>query len=249
MARARTYKVLVQESPNCIEVAHYINENIRAINRAGLRLKMEKLAAGDLDPEHIDALRRIGITRLPALVGGPKPIVGRDNIIGELRRRTSSVEMTGRLGLGGGGGIGAATDGSLGDFWMREMFSGRDKDGKLVPAKVDDDDDGGIGDVRNEIEKKLRDYESAGMPAHRRPVEEMYGRLQQPSGGGGGSTTAMQQQPAYEDNIAFDCGRCGRDPCACGTTQSTPQLARPTAGGGGDIDSMMMAAWIDNNYQ
>lgn len=232
----RTYKVLVQNSANCVDTALYIKDNIRAINRAGVKIRLEKLTEEDLGSDIVDSLRRRGITRLPAMTGGKMVIVGSSNIISTLKQIVRSADEN-PIDVGGVqmrpvGATGSTVD----DFWMKEMFVGRNEKGLLVAKSTKDDDDG-IGDAKDDIERRLREYETGKKPAHRISTDEPdLQRPQQPQ---------PQQQPRpgqyhQEDNISRACMRCESDPCLCGTGSHNTQQ-----GGDDDVSSMMAAAWGD----
>lgn len=238
--RTRTYKVIVQDSPICVEVAHYIRENIRSINRAGIRIRMQKL---DADDDLIYSLRRRGITRLPVMVMPARGIVvGRDEIMTSLQRARSGDRAAAVIQP-------SASPGSIDEYWMREMYSGRDpKTGKLIPAPDDESED-----VSAMLERQMREYQ-AKIPAHRREdggVGDGDDRMTRPSGAQRrpGGMAAPSQHSAFSqmDNISHECEMCDSDPCECENMTSTGGMPPPTATGG-DIDSMMMSAWIDNNY-
>lgn len=64
----KTFKLIVQDSDNCIELLRYINRNICDIMKMNVRIRVQKIDPKDIDEEELDYLRKKGITRLPTMV-------------------------------------------------------------------------------------------------------------------------------------------------------------------------------------
>ncbi len=159
----RTFKVLVQSKGNSIELSHYIDKNIRAINDMGIFVRMEKIGVGDLDNEMIEILRKSGITRLPAMVTGDQyPVIGKDKIINMFENIINSHRRGPDMFGGLGADLGADLGSNIGDFWSRELFA-TGKDGKIVPRK---DDEAEYDNGKTDIEQRMRDYNQR-VPKHR----------------------------------------------------------------------------------
>lgn len=260
--RMKTFKVLVQSSSkNSIDIAYYIDENIRAINSLGIMVQMEKIAEDEMDAEMVEALRKRGITRFPALLTNDgKVVIGKDKIKDMFDRGIQGQRRGDRLAPGGeyegGNNSEFGSNPSMTDFWMRELYSGVGRDGKPIPKKDQEKEE---GDETADMERKLRDYQR-NVPKHRRGGDsrdrdiDMGAATQQRRRGG-----RRRPEPDPDDNIADVCDNCGQDPCDCDDVYDAPprgggrQMDDSPRGGtavglsGDAMDDKMMAAWMANN--
>ncbi len=259
--RMKTFKVIVQGGKkNSLDIAQYIDENIRAVNNLGIIIRMEKISEDEMDAEMVEALRKRGITRLPALLTNEgKVFVGKDKIMdlfdrGIRGQRRGARLDPGDVGYGGNTEMGSNPD--MTDFWMRELYAGQDpRSGKMLPRKDKDEGE----DEGADIEKRLRDYQR-NVPKHRRADArdkdiDMDAVQQQRRRG------RRKTEPDPDDNIADVCDNCGHDPCDCedddyggrepvrgGRPTDTEPRGGTVAGLGGDaMDDKMLTAWMQNN--
>lgn len=64
----RKFKVIVKNSDNCIKTLNYLNNNVKTINKMGIKIVIRKINTDDFDQELVEVLRQQGITRLPTLI-------------------------------------------------------------------------------------------------------------------------------------------------------------------------------------
>lgn len=167
------FKVLLQVSPHCIDLARYLNKNITAINSAGIGIKIEKIQDDELTEDMVMTLRNNGIDSFPALLAqGSAPYIGIEAIVDFLEGQIASRETFRGASSGSGGGamrghVGEfGTNPDLADFWQKELFSGIVPDRRGGIREVDADEES----PEEEISRRLREYEQ-NVPRHRRNKE------------------------------------------------------------------------------
>ena len=236
MGDPQTIKLFVQSSTICVQLLTYVDKVIKDVNAMGTRILVEKVD-GD-DTEQLDAFRRRGIERLPALVltDGTTRIGDakiRALIDDNLRRLRADDKFNANAEFG--------TNTEMADFWGREMFSGVDKKGGRVPRQDDDeaDDENDAGDIARRLDTYRRN-----VPRHRR------------SGGERDVDRAPVRASRYDDddNIADDDEdvdddrgrgdrRDGRD-----TRRADAAFGAPSDDAAGDaMDRKMLDVYMDNN--
>jgi hypothetical protein len=125
------------------------------------------------------------------------------------------------------------------DFWMRELYAGCDRQGRMIPRKDKDDaQDEGIG---ADIERRMANYQK-NVPRHRRTDNE---RNIDPAP----RRHRDRAPPPDDDNIAgsSDEDEPPRRGQRGGRRAHTP-FAEPTGDARGDeLDQQMLTAWMGNN--
>jgi hypothetical protein len=246
--RMKVFKVLVQDSDNCIELARYINKNIKSINKLGIEIRMEKIEKDEFDDDMVEALRKRGITRLPAMVTNDgKTHVGLKVIIDMFEKGINNQSNASRVSpeMDLSSEMGSNPD--MNNFWMRELYAGQDNKGRPIPKKDEDEE---IGE-KNDIERRLRDYDK-NQPVHRRqadtrePAFDRDVENQQRRRRGNG----RPPPPAYpEDNIddddEYDDGGYDGPPARRGSDDIMSSAASTM--GEDAMDDKMMSAWMQNN--
>lgn len=156
------YKLIVREDEACERLLKYLNKNITIIKRLGARVRISKIEA-DLDKETVERLRDEGIVRLPALVdpSGNK-IIGLKKII-ELFEHNINKNKPGATKAERFTDNEFGENPALNDFYMQELFAGRDQTtGKMIARKDKDEaDDENVG---NDMQRRMAEYRA---PAHR----------------------------------------------------------------------------------
>ena len=248
-----TFKLIVTPTSNCIEVLKYLNDCIADINKMGVRVHVEKISQKDFDVDMVELLRKRGIIRLPALITSEgKSFIGIKNITNLFERNLKLLRNSARLDNKGGNNsdisnteVGANPD--LADFWMSEMYGGRDPNGKLIARKDAEDGDKDADD----IDAKMRAYNNR-VPKHR----------------SGGENREIDIEPAPRPRRRRTQVQEDESPPARGRTEppehpddnidddynDTPTkvpirapILQPSGEGGDDLDQKMLAAWMDNN--
>jgi hypothetical protein len=130
----KLFKLIVQYTNNCVSLLRYINLHIGEINNLGAVIKIEKVNKCDLDEDLVDALRKRGITRLPAMLGPDgSPFIGASQIIKILNAGLTSQRNTARIAP-------PPAINDLAAFYEREMFD-HDKSGIRVNPRQDPEDE------------------------------------------------------------------------------------------------------------
>lgn len=247
----KNFKLIVTPNENCLKVLKYLQKSITDINAMGVRVQVEKISHKNFDEDMVEILRRKGITRLPVLIAPDgASFIGVVKITELFERNIKNLKNGNRVSPAGaenpklnkGGNDEMGTNPALTDFWMSEMYGGKDDNGRLIPKKDQDEGD----DDRNDMDAKMRNYQSR-VPRHR----------------GGGAQTERNIEPAERprrrrnapaaqpvDNIADDHHDEGMEYEPPDITPSTPIRApkfTPSEEGGDEYDQKMLNAWLDNN--
>ena len=221
-----TFKLIVGITDNSIDVLKYIKKHIKAIKRLNTRVKMSKISTRHVDKSLLEILKSKGITRLPALIAPDgKVFIGKKKII-ELfdsnlnRVKNRELVQPARPERG---------DSDLSNYWMKEMYSGRDNNGKLIPRNDPDEPQ----DEGKDINERMREYEG-NVPTHRRPQRDPMDTAAERMHG----TTMANPDAGREfiddipENIASEPRRT--------TAINIPRVDD-------DMDQKMLAAWVNNN--
>lgn len=237
--RTKMFKILVQCKPHSIELAHYIDNHILNINNIGIFINMEKIGSDD-DEKIVGALRKRGITRLPAMIlDNGQVVVGKDKIIDLFKMR---LQGDGYNNNDVGCRTDYGTNPDMADFWMHELYS--DTDGKKLP-KNDTDEDNNEG---NDIDRRLRNYDS-NIPKHRRGGATSERDFDQ--------TTSQRKRrsnngpPEIVDNTTNDNVDDIDEPRGNESYMNHngggPRGGNITGLSGDAMDEKMMTAWMQNN--
>lgn len=226
----KTFKVLVQSKEHSMELAYYLDDHIREINRLGICVRVEKIGADEMDDEMAEALRKRGITRLPAMIMNDGcAIIGKDKIIDMFEKGVQGQRRGAKLSADSPG-MEYGTNPDMSEFWMRELYN---RNGHEITPKKDEDEDRSEG---FDMERRMRDYER-NIPKHRRGGETRERDFDQ---------TAVQQQQKRggrnhgpppiinDDNIAD-------------TPYDEPRGSHSGDVNGDAMDEKMMSAWMQNN--
>ena len=228
--RMKKFKILVQNSKNCIDIAHYLNKSITSINKLGVYVQLEKIEAEDMDTDMVEALRKKSITYFPALITDEGAvIIGKDKIKALFEDGFKGARRGDRIGNANTGWNNSGLS-DLEIFQHKELFKGKTETGWDKPRKDDDDDE--ENKAKSDIMSKMAHYDS-NTPKHRQSADPI-NRDPQP-------TKRNAPAPEFMDNIHHTCYDCQRDPCQCNTS------AEPDASLTTDADAKMLAAWMDKN--
>jgi hypothetical protein len=238
----KVFKLIVRASPRCIDVLKFLDKNIETINRLGAAVKIEKIDTDDFDEDLAAQLRRSGIGRLPAMLGPDgKVFLGMDQIILVFDKNLTANRIAGREYQTANTEMG--NNAELGDFWAREMYAGRDQQGRRIKRKDTDEEE----DVGGDINRRLAQYER-NVPHHRRQQANETNIDAPPR-----RRTMRNDNVADVDDTA-DGGGGGDDddyytPPRRANTMAERPAARniPRQADGDAIDQMMAEAWRNNN--
>jgi hypothetical protein len=246
----QNFKLIVTANENCLKVLRYLQKCVMDINAMGVRVQVEKISRKEFDEDMVEMLRRKGITRLPVLLAPDgASFIGVGKITDLFERNIKNLKNGDRVAaprgdtpMAGQGNPEMGTNPALTDFWMAEMYGGKDDKGQLVPKKDQDEGD----DDRNDMDTKMRNYQ-ARVPRHR----------------GGGAQVERNIEPAERprrrrntapiDNIApmgdehEDDGPEYDIPTGTPGTPIRAPKYTPSDEGGEDVDQKMLSAWLDNN--
>ena len=234
----KTLKIIVQPTRKCLGLLKYINKNIDVINKLGARIQIEKIDKDNVDESTIEIFRKKGITRLPVLLSPEGKIyVGLQQIVNNFERTLNSahtMQLASPCGEYYDTEMGSNPD--MNDFWLRELYAGYDKNGKMVPRKDKDEAEGENAD----IEKRLSDYQR-NVPRHRRA--EARERDYSPPA----RTRRDEDNIADEDPMPPRQVHTPRTAHTAIHTTKTPRLSATGDPRGDDMDQRILAALMDNS--
>lgn len=234
------FKLIVTANDNCMKILRYLQKCIADINKMGVAVHIEKISRKEFDEDMVEMLRRKGITRLPVLLAPDgASFIGVVKITELFERNLKNLRNGNRVAPGTASDATESntsnteigTNPALTDFWMSEMYGGKDENGRMIPKKDQEEGD----DDRNDMDARMRDYQSR-VPRHR----------------GGGAQPERNIEPQERprrrkvqpvDNIAVD------DPQEETPTATPIRVPKytPTDEGGEDVDQKMLSAWLENN--
>ncbi len=237
------FKVFVRSTPRCLYVLRYLDKNIEMINSLCAGVKIEKLNDDEIDEELIDMFQQKKITRLPAMLAPDgKVFIGIKQITDVFDKNLTAARNGERLnpvtgGIAGDGNTELGTNPDMADFWMREMYAGRDKHGRLIARKDKDEREDESGD----LERRMADY-NRNVPRHRRAGGGHERNIDIPERG----RRATRVDDDYVDNVADEEDIEESPPRRANTrAPRTTNLAATGDVTGDDMDRRMLAAWID----
>ncbi len=223
-----------------MEALRYIDKNIGEINALGVAVEIEKISKDEFDEELVESFRKKGITRLPVLLAPDgAPFIGVKNVIGLFEKNLGTARMGGRIGAAKGGydgGVNAemGSNADMNDFWMDELFAGKDRKGKMI-ARTDKDE---CEDESKDFDKKMSDYKRNMPKHHRKDTDET--NIDTPR--------RRREVPTEDyDNVVSSDEDSYEEPRS---RKRMPEMRLPSSGEGGDGDAMdnkMLAAWMENN--
>jgi hypothetical protein len=236
------FKLIVTANDNCIKVLKYLRGCVSEINKMGVSVQIEKISRKEFDEDMVDMLRRKGITRLPVLLAPDgASFIGVVKITDLFERNLKNLKNGARVSAPDTGireNTEMGTNPALTDFWMSEMYGGKDENGRMVPKKDQDEGD----DDRNDMDTKMRNYQ-ARVPRHRGGGAQPERNIE-PQERPRRRRTAAPAEPA--DNIAEDETAYDLPERTPGTPIRPPKYT-PTDEGGEDVDQKMLSAWLENN--
>jgi hypothetical protein len=201
-----------------------------------MQLRIEKIGTGKGGDKALDALKRRGVTRLPALVSPSGEVfVGIKKITELLDSNLSQL----RGGCIDRDNTELGTNPDLAEFWERELYEGTDNDGRRI-ARADADDEHDA--VSTDIERKMNAY-SRNVPAHRRGDNDASrGERTRP-----GRRRAQQADEDYDDNSRQQWQEDGHNQSTTGRRAQQPSRSSGGNSRDDDLDNQMLAAWMENN--
>ena len=189
------FRLIVQNSSNCVRLLSYIDENITQINVFGIRFRIDKIDS--MNDKIAKVLAKNGINSLPAMISPEgKLLIGYKKIINLFE---SNIKKT-------AGNRKHSEHGDINSFWMKQLYNTKD-DGSIEPQKDNDDDE---LDESKDLEKKLRDYNLNAMKnrkTNKPDRSNCKGKPQEQT------TKAREQSNFYEDNIAPMPAPISKDSC------------------------------------
>lgn len=147
MPSDKIFKLIVQPTETCLDLLRFLYKNIEDINALGVVVKVEKISKDELDDDLAEMFRKKGITRLPAMIAPDGFIfIGLKQIIDLFEKNLKTCKMSSRAD--------PADSGDVSDYWMKEMYSGRDKAGKAVARQDEDDEDDESASLQRDMAKR-----------------------------------------------------------------------------------------------
>jgi hypothetical protein len=236
-ARIKIFKLIVQPTETCLELLRYVDKNIEDINRLGVGVRIEKISKNDIDEDLIEVFRKRGIVRLPTMLAPDgTAFTGLKQITALFEKNLNTARNGARADPYGGPAVDAefGSNPDMTDFWHRELFSGRDSDGRSVPRKDEEEDENDGEDMTRRLAEYRRNE-----PAHRSRAAARE-RDVDPAPRRG---RAADVHDTHDDNIADSPPRA-RARGGGNTATRMESTGDPRAD---DMDAAMLAAWMDNN--
>lgn len=232
----QTMKLFVQPTETSFRLLVYLNKNITDINKLGARVRIDKIGK-EVDEDLMEEFRRVGITRLPALVSPDgKVFIGVKKITEVFEKNLGKLHNTARVGPVTG------DDTDISNYWLKELYSGTDGNGKMVPRKDEEADE--QADETKDIERKIAMY-TANRPKHHVPKDDR--SLQTPTrpgrGGGRGGTADIGDIEQHMYNNLMD--NIQDDPYEIARPRVVPKLESTDDAAGDTMDQRMLAAMMD----
>ena len=196
-----------------LELLQYIYAQMPTFAQMGITVKVSKVRSQDLeDTRLIEAMRRRGIPRLPALVTPNNVFIGLKEITDVYERNIKEFNAVLRRGELSGGGAGIADEDDLASYYRDEVAS--------EGAEDDDGDEKGLGeggDMMNSYRRMMErrdNSEGRPRPGGRPPATTSGARAPATTSGaragheerGAGHTMRAQQQPDDDDGNQSDGG-------------------------------------------
>ena len=244
----KTFKLIVTVNDKCKKVLEYLTQCITDINKMGVKVHIEKIGKDEFDEDMVELLRKKGITRLPVLIAPDgASFIGVNKITDLFERNLKNVKNGNRVapaGDGIGGNTEMGSNPELTDFWMSEMYGGKDQNGRLIPRN-DADEGQGEGD---DMDARMRAYQ-ARVPKHRGGGAQPERNIEPPARPRRrrNDPPPEQHHQPPEDNIAEDDYPGYDIPTATPSTPIRAPAFDQTDEGGADVDQKMLAAWLNNN--
>jgi len=222
-------KLYVREDECCMDVLEYIDDHIIQIVKNGSTISFEKLDDANISSAIKSELARKRITRLPALVINDQVIIGAKGIqdyLGELKNKKPPPENAEMGEIG--------TNSDLSSFWEKELYSGMDRRGRLVPRKDKDEPE----DEMRDYDKKLDEYRR-NEPRHRRATTGRERNIEREQDREPRRTRRSRADPesdsaSSEDNIGPARAPRQENKARASTKED-------------DMDERMLDAWMENN--
>jgi hypothetical protein len=194
-----------------LELLQYIHTQMPMFAQMGITVKVSKVRSQDLqDPRLIEAMRRRGIPRLPALVTPNNVFIGLKEITDVYERNIKEFNAVLRRGELPGGGAGTVDEDDLASYYRDEMaFDG---------AEDEESDEKGIGeggDMMNSYRQMMERRENSEggrrpRPGGRPPATTSVAREGRAERGAGraerGAGHTMRSQPDDDDGDRSDGG-------------------------------------------
>lgn len=188
------YRILVVDTPNCIKLLEYLDENIEFIVRADGYIDIIKVDLAALSEEKSAELKKKGITSMPVLIDPNNKIitgVARITHLFDKRYMARQVGSERPITHDMGGNPGLA------EFYAQEMFEVKNG---VLEKREDGDGEDTAGEGDNSLEAKIRAYQQ---PKHRQ-LKPTAGKLAEYEQNARMQAHQDEPQPQYtppDDNI------------------------------------------------
>ena len=231
----KTFELYIRKSDKTIELLKYIEKNIGKINAIGVKLEIERYDV--INADVMNMLKNRGVLRMPALVTHDKVFTGYKNIVDIFEQNISKDHFDPNRVLP----IDDDASDDISKFWNKELFSGQYGDGTLIPRKDAEEDMSEVIDYSTVKKREL----SMQHQRNKKPSRNMH-------------TTRERNNRDDDDDIQDNVG----DDIAAQTTSAMQDRAqggrqqfdrrgggRSNPRSGGDLDSQMLNAWLENNTE
>lgn len=240
--------LIVQRSARCKDVLKYLDKNIIAVNQCGAIIKIKKINIDEVDKEVVEAFRKEGITRLPALIPPDgKPIIGLKEVIDLFEKNINPKQKNSSSNEYGGPAKGAefGSNPDLEAFYRRELFNGMDSDGYMIPRNDPDEGE----DNGSNLERRMAEYRRREPPHRRQDGRRERNVNRQDNNRRNRDRDNYDDYDEPEDNIETEepPAKTNRNRGPAAPDARLPRMEPTEDGRGDDMDQRMMAAWMDNN--
>jgi len=239
MSRPVVFKIFVQKNEVGMDVLGYIDKNIDAIVDLGAKIQIERIRDEELDNDLLEAFRKRKIGRFPAMVAHniKDPLIGLKRIVEYFEdniKKARNNERTAPVSVSEYG-----SNPALSEYYMREMFAGKDQRGALVP-RTDDEDD---MEEKPDFQRRMAEYERKVPKQRRQDAGPRNAAPQQRRT----RTELPVDEP--EQNIVDDDDY--EEPRPRNQERRHEQFRNAPSDDpmGDDMDQRMLAAWMSNTEQ
>lgn len=240
----RIIKLIIQVSQTSADILRFIQTNIRAINRLGYYIVVEKIKANDHGAASI--LRERGITKVPAIIDADGTvIIGRDSIEKFFLNGINNEADHSRFSPG----VSSAID-DVHAYMARGIMDGveRDNEGRFMINNGKDRDEDVGDEAIDDADRKMADFERRSRNRHFNRDGDIDEDMERDARRRNARSNRSRRREPPADDDRGDGGRpsrrqASRDEYSDDGYSDAPVTAPVT---GNQLDDEMYKAWVNN---